>query len=245
MEVHHHSHSSKKKWSHYFWDFLMLFLAVFCGFLAEYQLEHKIERDREKVYIKNMYKDLKADTAIFQGYLRTTSDFAREVDSLIYLMKSETRDLHLSEIYYYARNLTISNINTVYPSQPTFSQLKHSGQLRLIHKQEVANSILSYYLETDQLNAQNDFILTQVAQYWDHAGNLFDGNVFYKIRQERKPPDPTNLRLMTNDPAVINKFIVSTQYYYGSRLGQRERAEKMVRNALALMNLIKTEYHLD
>jgi hypothetical protein len=26
----------------------MLFLAVFCGFLAEYQLEHKIEKNREK-----------------------------------------------------------------------------------------------------------------------------------------------------------------------------------------------------
>jgi hypothetical protein len=56
MEVHHHSHlasgethTSRKKWTHYFWEFLMLFLAVFCGFLAEYQLEHKIERDKEKV----------------------------------------------------------------------------------------------------------------------------------------------------------------------------------------------------
>ena len=38
MEVHHHSHTSRKKWMHYFWEFLMLFLAVFCGFLAEYQL---------------------------------------------------------------------------------------------------------------------------------------------------------------------------------------------------------------
>ena len=223
----------------------MLFLAVFCGFLAEYQLEHKIEKDREKVYIKNMYKDLKADTAIFQDYARTTNDYAREVDSLIYLMKSETRDLHLSEIYYYARNLTISNINTMYSSQPTFSQLKHSGQLRLIHNQEVANSILSYYLETDQLNAQNDFILTQVAHYWDQAGNLFNGDVFYKIRQERKPPDPTNLRLITNDPVVINKFLVSIQYYYGSRMGQKERADKMLQQALVLMNLIKKEYHLD
>ena len=26
----------------------MLFLAVFCGFFAEYQLEHKIEKDRAK-----------------------------------------------------------------------------------------------------------------------------------------------------------------------------------------------------
>jgi len=43
MEVHAHSHTvpiaiGRKKWTHYFWEFLMLFLAVFCGFLAEYQL---------------------------------------------------------------------------------------------------------------------------------------------------------------------------------------------------------------
>jgi len=38
MEVHAHTHiptSREKKWTHYFWEFLMLFLAVFCGFLAE------------------------------------------------------------------------------------------------------------------------------------------------------------------------------------------------------------------
>ena len=39
MEVHHHAHhEGKKNWKSYFWEFLMLFLAVFCGFLAEYQL---------------------------------------------------------------------------------------------------------------------------------------------------------------------------------------------------------------
>ncbi len=48
MEVHHHTHAAhgKKTWKNYFWEFLMLFLAVFCGFLAEYQLENKIEYDR-------------------------------------------------------------------------------------------------------------------------------------------------------------------------------------------------------
>jgi hypothetical protein len=37
MEVHHHAHHDhgKKNWKSYFWEFLMLFLAVFCGFLAE------------------------------------------------------------------------------------------------------------------------------------------------------------------------------------------------------------------
>ena len=68
MEVHHHAHNPaephhKKNWKAYFWEFLMLFLAVFCGFLAEYQLEHKIERDREKEYILSMIEDAKTDIA--------------------------------------------------------------------------------------------------------------------------------------------------------------------------------------
>ena len=50
MEVHHHAHTRRKKFRHYFWEFLMLFLAVFCGFLAEYWLEHIIEHQREKKY---------------------------------------------------------------------------------------------------------------------------------------------------------------------------------------------------
>jgi hypothetical protein len=25
MEVHHHSHTARKKWTHYFWEFIMLF----------------------------------------------------------------------------------------------------------------------------------------------------------------------------------------------------------------------------
>jgi hypothetical protein len=58
MEVHHHAHTFRKKWTHYFWEFLMLFLAVFCGFLAEYQLEHKIEKNREKQFMKSTLVDL-------------------------------------------------------------------------------------------------------------------------------------------------------------------------------------------
>ena len=35
MEVHHHAHHErKKKWKSYFWEFLMLFLEVFCRFFS-------------------------------------------------------------------------------------------------------------------------------------------------------------------------------------------------------------------
>ncbi|MEN9686530.1 MAG: hypothetical protein RLZZ28_2316, partial [Bacteroidota bacterium] len=85
MEVHHHSHShGKRNWKSYIWEFVMLFLAVFSGFLAEYQLEHKIERERANELAKNFYDELKNDSinmaAKYQGRIK-------QENALKYLMK--------------------------------------------------------------------------------------------------------------------------------------------------------------
>jgi len=72
MEVHHHSSPAtggthpegsghRKKWIHYLWEFLMLFLAVFCGFLAENLREHTLEKKREKQYIASLVQDVELD----------------------------------------------------------------------------------------------------------------------------------------------------------------------------------------
>src|SRR5215216_2649885 len=63
MEAHHHTHTERKRWQHYFFEFFMLFLAVFAGFLAENWREHYIEHTRAKVFAGSLYNDLKMDTA--------------------------------------------------------------------------------------------------------------------------------------------------------------------------------------
>ncbi len=70
MEVHAHTHTPRKKWTHYLWEFLMLFLAVFCGFLAENWREHIIEKEKGKQYIFSFYEDLKRDTASFARLIK-------------------------------------------------------------------------------------------------------------------------------------------------------------------------------
>src|SRR6476659_2694983 len=54
MEVHHHPdiHHKPKKWKEYFLEFLMIFLAVTLGFIAENIREHRVEKDRELEFIK-------------------------------------------------------------------------------------------------------------------------------------------------------------------------------------------------
>src|SRR5436190_24369541 len=48
---------------HYLFEFLMLFLAVFCGFMAENYRETLVNKEKAYHYIQNLVADLKADTA--------------------------------------------------------------------------------------------------------------------------------------------------------------------------------------
>src|SRR3954449_7195879 len=63
MEVHKHPHhvTHKKKWGEYLLEFLMLFLAVFLGFVAENIREHQVEKERELEFIKSLTIDLEDD----------------------------------------------------------------------------------------------------------------------------------------------------------------------------------------
>ncbi len=89
METHspHVHHNSGKKFSHYFYEFLMLFLAVFCGFLAENIRENSVERHREKEYILSMIEDLKTDTTNINIQAKSRSDRKQRLDSLSHLLK--------------------------------------------------------------------------------------------------------------------------------------------------------------
>src|SRR4026208_1811918 len=86
MEVHAHSHMPRKKWTHYFWEFLMLFLAVFCGFLAENQREHMVEHQREKKVIQSLASDLAADPLRLSYILQQRLSRTKMLDSFVALI---------------------------------------------------------------------------------------------------------------------------------------------------------------
>ena len=70
----------------------MLFLAVFCGFLAEYSLEHKIEKERGKQFIESFYEDLKTDTARISIYTNYDDQKLKGLDSLGACYEAITRN---------------------------------------------------------------------------------------------------------------------------------------------------------
>src|SRR6187549_2695507 len=145
MEVHHHSSRvsrTRKKWTHYFWEFLMLFLAVFCGFLAKYQLKHQIEKERAKQYIVSLYEDLKSDTTRINRLLEY-DDKKIEALSNMYtcydtVMKNLESTACMGVLVIHSR----SNKGFVLTDR-TLKQLANAGGYRLLNKED-ADSIIVY-----------------------------------------------------------------------------------------------------
>src|SRR5687768_18151513 len=102
MEVHAHTHTPRKKWTHYFWEFLMLFLAVTLGFLVENEREHYIEKKRAKEYAKLLADDLSFDIAELNRSERVLNKIIEAGDSLGRLLSvDDVKKITGGKLYYY------------------------------------------------------------------------------------------------------------------------------------------------
>jgi hypothetical protein len=154
MEVHAHSHShGKKNWKSYFWEFLMLFLAVSLGFYAENTREVILHKKEVKTQLNSMLSDLQSDIILFDSVTARNSYGAKMADSLVEMLHSDIANT--TEIYYAARTVT-ANLGYYYTNSKSFDQLKTAGLLRYIKDKELLDSIGNYYASFQWLANQID-----------------------------------------------------------------------------------------
>jgi hypothetical protein len=247
MEVHAHTHTARKKWTHYFWEFLMLFLAVFCGFLAEYKLEHTIEHQREKDYITSLIKDVELDTASLRLTYGVRKKYITYFDSLVFLLRKKDNS-KLNDIYFYARFL--GRINEFKYHDRTIQQLKSSGSLRLIRNKKAADSITIYDNEAVKLvlnqqdierNLRNDIL-------YNILGKVFNGYVWNDMADTTNKAIisriTSNPSLMTSDEKLINELVIKVVYLKTAYRLTNGNIEEAIKAAENLHGFLKKEYHL-
>jgi hypothetical protein len=244
MEVHAHTHTARKKWTHYFWEFLMLFLAVFCGFLAEYQLEHKIEKDREKQFIQSFIEDLETDTAAINRNLLFREAKGNQLDSLIDLLSEQKIKGYENELYYLGR--TLVRTTRFQSNDRTITQLKFSGSLRLIRNENAADSIVSYQKLVDIIlaNQEDDRIERRAAD--PLLTRMFDPFVFNKMLDKfnnvNRPVNNPPLR--SYDISVQQDLAYCINLIKGSNIIIKTRLELLYEKAKNTIEFLKEEYHL-
>jgi hypothetical protein len=246
MEVHAHTHTPRKKWTHYFWEFLMLFLAVFCGFLAEYQLEHKIEKDRESQFIHSLFVDIQDDIKNLDEMVAWEQKGIAMLDTLIFLLNSpEVAKQHGDLIYYVARVGPRSN--PFGNNSRTFDQLKYSGGFRLIRKAESSNKIMEYYNQLSTIRLLEDNYNHEFDNFKKVGAKILDPAILRKQETARGEIDRSNDNpsLMTYDFGQLKELAFHTLQMNGSRRSKVLLLENMKSSGEHLVAYLKDNYQLD
>ena len=247
MEVHHHSHTSRKKWTHYFWEFLMLFLAVFCGFLAEYALEHKIEKDREKQFIKSLANDIRSDIAQLNSVIGRRDEKIQRLDSLLYLVNLPDYKEHGSSIYFNAIHTARLVDVRFTANNGTLQQLKNAGGLRLIRNRAVVDSITHYDVSVRNIETLGQQEAEAGHDYRFVAKRIFNSLVFDKMLDEnnvssRPAGNPTLLDFNKQDLQDLNYSVYTVKIIVK---GMRRDSRRLLQQATDLLAIINKTYNLE
>jgi hypothetical protein len=254
MEVHAHSHTERKKWTHYLWEFLMLFLAVFCGFLAENEREHLVDHQREKQYIRSLLQDLKQDTISYSQNIKSRERRKICADSLIYELSIPVSGETQNSIYYYAANL--GSLQLFNYSNSTIQQLKSSGLMRLIRKSDIVNSINFYDLNLTRHKVREDHELSLTLEFNKAVSAVLDPisvetisdsmtNKAFKQGWDSFSKKPVYRPLLTKDPDKINLVRGLAAQLYNRNHSNYLWVIQFRKYAIHIMELIKKEYHIE
>ena len=247
MEVHHHAHTERKKWTHYFWEFFMLFLAVTLGFFVENLREYGVEKKREKQFIHSLINDITADTARLNNLIKLRDQREVWLDSLSFIMNSEMfQTFPTSEIYYYAVYVPRSIQLRFLPNDGTLQQLKNAGGLRLIHNAEVADSIVRYDVGTRNLIGVGKVEEDLFEDFRGIAHKFFNGVVFDSILDANNLPHrlPYNPKLYSFKPEDLHEFNYKLFSIKAYNRASRRESRRLLQQAENLLIIIKREYNL-
>jgi hypothetical protein len=267
MEVHHHAHDPaaphhKKNWKSYFWEFLMLFLAVFCGFLAEYQLEHKIEAERAKKYMYDMVQNLKYDTIRYNRNLSNNEILGKQLDSfraeISLAVKGQINGNRLYEL-----SIKTASFSSVVYNRTAITQLKNSGSFRLIKNDALSSSISDYYErkiyaseeQEEKLRRLSERLIISSAHFFYYEP--FDEMLSTETTFKEMTPDAIIKRIekvLNSDPplTLLNTNPADLKLFYND-VAMKEDALKKYNaflrwsreTAIALMKEINDEYHFE
>ena len=253
MEVHAHSHShGKKTWKNYFWEFLMLFLAVFCGFLAENKREHYVEHQREKQFIQTLLQDLGNDTVNFNRSISVFKSNVERFDSL----KASIKDPQTQEdiLNAYKASTLPQSFSSFNYSDRTIEQLRSAGNFRLIRNSAVSDALIEYdryirntYLETEKILSDLSVSLGE------KQNEIFDYDLLnYFISKNWQQRQSITLDSLVKPPKLLIDNEQKLQQYYNSFGMWRNWCRRVTnhssdakKSVIKLMALVKKEYHLE
>jgi hypothetical protein len=206
-----------RSWRGYLFEFVLLFMAVFLGFLAESYRERLSERQLAVEMAQNFYDELLEDSVTFQ----LEKDFRYVKCDALQKLKVYLRDSSLQHVSKnYVRNFYLGTIAIArfIPTEIILDQLKNSGSLRHFRNPELQSLIGKLSGVIVAMHQQHDYELE-----FEHRNILpylikHNDDAFYdKISSNGKVTFGPVLSMLESDTVKLNFKVANVETY--DRLG--------------------------
>ena len=237
METHasHLHHAPGKKIRHYFFEFLMLFLAVFCGFIAENWREQLRDHQREKEFIHSIVEDIKSDTLESNKILIQLRRLSSGIDSVLVALSSPEIINNSNNSYrLWTKNL---GLEVFVSNDRTIQQLKNSGELRLIRNKAVSDRIMKYDQTLKKYSVQSNLMYSALRDLTNYS-QLFD---FISLNKNKGIPVP----LTDQGKKLLNQAYANLQLWNKGLTGLISWLERVNAEGVSLVTFIQKEYHFE
>ena len=196
--------SPKKKWYVYFIDFIMLFVAVTLGFLAENVRDQQTDKNREISYLKNVHEDLFVDINRFEFVVSSNNWRLLLLDSLHMEINKVRPDLH--SLYYYIRNIALRT--TFESSHLGLDQIKASGGFRLIQNAKIIAGIQDYEGKLNNSMKLEELRERTLEQARFKMAVVFDASTLYQMTKNQILFKGEKILVRFKRPAYAAPFVV-------------------------------------
>jgi len=248
MEVHHHPDVSgkKKKFKEYFLEFLMIFLAVTMGFIAENVREHFSDNEKEEQYINSFIRNLEDDSSnLYHSILENQQQKLDNLNKLMSLSSKNTSDTLNRRLLYQYTAKSIGYYSVFKSNNATMLQLTNSGGLRFIRRHHVADSIAKYDIEMKVIYSAEDIYnnATNVGILATHE--LFDYTIFHDSTYFKNGSFTNKfLPLLTNDDKKLKWYFNQVDFEIDATDNYIKNLQRRLPYTIRLIHFLKEEYDL-
>jgi len=226
------------QWKEYAIQFILIFLAVTLGFVADNIRENIAEKKIARQNLVDYKNDLIQHELMYSAYIKRLPRIAAKYDSIvsIFYNKNENKELTvLSRLLLEGQLNLVIEINT-----PTYEQLINSGSMRFIENKNLKGSISGYNNKIDYLINYNDRMINTQNNLAGELGKIVDVHDFWSTQRIGTSYTPEMQSFTLNDEQ--RKFLIAYyQLYKVQVLGILNQLKKLSKDNVLLVILIDKE----
>ena len=236
MEVHHHPQleHKPKPWKEYLLEGLMIFLAVFMGFIAETIREGISDREHVKQLVMQLVEDLKTDTLSLEQLNKSENLQIAKNDTLMHILKqplTQANKVKMQDLI-----LFCYDVNSFHPANGAITAIKNELHLKSLSDTKlmsyIANyeSIESFYqsLYVTQYQNLRGYLQPFLTQHFT-TENLDVGTFNRKLlNSDLRNLTQNDMTQLASDVAIIK---IVNRYLYHYNRDVKKKAEKLMQYA--------------